>query len=164
MWQTADKLWQSDDLDSAMTVLQRIETLQPGDRFALVGMASIFQGRRDFDRALELLDVVLAQTPEDPKVLQRIGEVYTDKREIPKALEFLHAAELQMHTMDTDEVGDLSHRLALAYHHGGDFATAETLFGRVGERGRTAAFYFDFGVTLEKLGKARMSLILYQRC
>ncbi|KAE9349320.1 hypothetical protein PF008_g6951 [Phytophthora fragariae] len=153
MWQTADKLWQSNDLDSALAILQRIETLQPGDRFALVGMASIYQRRKEFDRALEVLGEALAQTPEDPKLLQRIGEVYTDRREVSKALEFLQAAERQMHAMGVDEVDQLTHRLALAYHHGGDFATAEKMFDRVGEGGRTAAFYFDFGVTLEKLGK-----------
>ncbi|KAE9317412.1 hypothetical protein PF001_g6867 [Phytophthora fragariae] len=131
----------------------RIETLQPGDRFALVGMASIYQRRKEFDRALEVLGEALAQTPEDPKLLQRIGEVYTDRREVSKALEFLQAAERQMHAMGVDEVDQLTHRLALAYHHGGDFATAEKMFDRVGEGGRTAAFYFDFGVTLEKLGK-----------
>ncbi|KAE9148635.1 hypothetical protein PF006_g6795 [Phytophthora fragariae] len=108
----------------------RIETLQPGDRFALVGMASIYQRRKEFDRALEVLGEALAQTPEDPKLLQRIGEVYTDRREVSKALEFLQAAERQMHAMGVDEVDQLTHRLALAYHHGGDFATAEKMFDR----------------------------------
>ncbi|KAJ8530415.1 hypothetical protein ON010_g14497 [Phytophthora cinnamomi] len=159
LWQTADKLWRSDDLDSTMDVLRHIETLQPGDRFVLVGMASILQRQRQFDRALEMLDAVLAQTPDDYKVLQRIGEVYTDMREIPKALEFLHAAERQMHTKDKSEVDALTHRLALAYHHGGDFTTAEKLFDRVGASGRSAAFYFDFGVTLENLGKAHVKIL-----
>ncbi|GMF54116.1 unnamed protein product [Phytophthora fragariaefolia] len=161
MWQTADKLWQSDDLDSAMAILQHIEALQPGDRYALVGIASIHQRRREFDRALGVLDAVLAQAPGDPKLLQMIGEIYTDMREIPKALEHLKAAERQIDAMTVDEVNELTHRMALAYHHGGDFATAEKLFGRVGEGGRSAAFYFDFGVTLEKLGKARMLFIYF---
>ncbi|KAH7459815.1 putative UDP-N-acetylglucosamine--peptide N-acetylglucosaminyltransferase SEC [Phytophthora ramorum] len=153
LWQSADKLWQTDDLDSAMAILQQIETLQPGDRRVQLGIASIYRERKDFDPALEILHGVLAQDPHDHELLQRIGAVYSDKKDFPKALEYLRAAEREIDPTDVEQVDDLTHLFALVYHHGGDHATAEKLFHHVSERGRSAAFYFDFGVTLEKLGK-----------
>jgi tetratricopeptide (TPR) repeat protein len=140
-----------------MTVLRQIETLQPGDRQALLGIASVYQRRREFDEALEVLHELLLREPHDPKVLERVGQVYTDKRDIPRALEYLHAAENEVDPRNVEDVDALTHRLALAYHHGKIYATAEKLFHRVGESGRSAAFYFDFGVTLEGLGKASPS-------
>ncbi|KUF99032.1 Coiled-coil domain-containing protein 19 [Phytophthora nicotianae] len=154
LWQTADQLWQSDDLDSVMEILQHIERQQPGDRQALVGIASVYERRREFDKALEVLSALLATEPRNVILLQRIGEVYTGKREIPKALKFLHAAEREVDPLDNAQVDSLMRGLALAYHHGGDFTMAESLFKRVGESGRSAAFYFDYGVTLDNLGKA----------
>ncbi|KAG7391401.1 hypothetical protein PHYPSEUDO_004936 [Phytophthora pseudosyringae] len=152
LWQSADRLWQSEDLDSAMAILQHIEALQPGDRQALVGIASVYQRQREFDHALEVLGEALAREPRDSMLLQRMGEVYTDKRDISKALEYFHAAEREVDPKNVREVDALMHRLALAYHHGGELKTAEQFFKRVSER--SAVFYFDFGVTLEKLGKA----------
>ncbi|KAG2862871.1 hypothetical protein PC129_g3930 [Phytophthora cactorum] len=93
LWQIADQLWRSNDLDSAMEVLQHIETQQPGDRQARAGIASVYHRQKEFDKALEILDALLPAKPREFMLLQRLGEVYTDKREIPKALEFLHAAE-----------------------------------------------------------------------
>ncbi|ETP40550.1 hypothetical protein F442_12148, partial [Phytophthora nicotianae P10297] len=153
LWQTADQLWQSDDLDSVMEILQHTERQQPGDRQALVGIASVYERRREFDKALEVLSALLATEPRNVILLQRIGEVYTGKREIPKALKFLHAAEREVDPLDNAQVDSLMRGLALAYHHGGDFTMAESLFKRVGESGRSAAFYFDYGVTLDNLGK-----------
>ncbi|KAG2765849.1 hypothetical protein PC129_g3930 [Phytophthora cactorum] len=153
LWQIADQLWRSNDLDSAMEVLQHIETQQPGDRQARAGIASVYHRQKEFDKALEILDALLPAKPREFMLLQRLGEVYTDKREIPKALEFLHAAEREVDPTNIAQLDALMHGLALAYHHGGNFKIAEKFFKRVGEGGRSAAFYFDYGVTLDKLGK-----------
>ncbi|KAL3658168.1 hypothetical protein V7S43_016798 [Phytophthora oleae] len=153
LWQTGERLWQAADLDSTMAVLQHIERLKPGDRQTLLGIAAVYQRQRKLDQALEVLDVLLAGEPHDPTLLQLIGEIYTEKREIPKALEYLHSAQQMISPMNIEEVDALMHRLALAYHHGKDFATADKFFNRVSLSGRSAAFYFDYGVTLEKLGK-----------
>uniref|UniRef100_H3HCP9 Uncharacterized protein n=1 Tax=Phytophthora ramorum TaxID=164328 RepID=H3HCP9_PHYRM len=131
LWQSADKLWQTDDLDSAMAILQQIETLQPGDRRVQLGIASIYRERKDFDPALEILHGVLAQDPHDHELLQRIGAVYSDKKDFPKALEYLRAAEREIDPTDVEQVDDLTHLFALVYHHGGDHATAEKLFHHI---------------------------------
>ncbi|GMF64800.1 unnamed protein product [Phytophthora lilii] len=158
LWRTADRLWQAGDLDSALAVMQQIVTLQPEDRPARLGIASIYRRRKELDSALEILEALLVQEPYDPLLLQRIGEVYSDKGDISTALEYLHAAEREIGPNDVERADMLSHTLALVYHHSGYFAKALKFFNRVGESGRSAAFYFDFGVTLEKVGKARMWL------
>ncbi|POM61123.1 UDP-N-acetylglucosamine-peptide N-acetylglucosaminyltransferase, partial [Phytophthora palmivora] len=135
LWKSANQLWKSDDLDSVMIILQQLETLQPGERQVLVGMASVYHRQGEFDKELEVLDIVLTQNPRDPKVLQRIGEIYAEKSEISKALEYLHAAERQLDLMNVEEMDALMHQLALTYHRGKDFAMAEIYFNRILEAG-----------------------------
>ncbi|RLN87143.1 hypothetical protein BBJ28_00013248 [Nothophytophthora sp. Chile5] len=153
LWRSADEQYQANHLDSAMALLQQIEELHPGDLPARIGRATIYQRQREFDRALELLDAVLTEQPHNAELMQRVGDIYTDMRAIPQALESYQAAKRELDAEKKEDQSGLLHRMALAYHHGGDFATAETFFRRVGKRGQTAAFHFDFGVTLERLGK-----------
>ncbi|KAF4034950.1 Glycosyl transferase family 41 [Phytophthora infestans] len=153
LWKTAYQLWRSNDLDSVIGILEHIERQQPGDRQAQVGIASVYHRQKEYDKALDILNALLAAEPRDFMLLQRIGEVYTDMREIPKALEFLLAAEREIDPTNTAQLDTLMHGVALAYHHGRDFTTAEIFFKRVGEGGRSAAFYLDYGVTLNRLGK-----------
>ncbi|KAK1940514.1 putative UDP-N-acetylglucosamine--peptide N-acetylglucosaminyltransferase SEC [Phytophthora citrophthora] len=153
LWQKGEQLWQSSDFDSTLAVLQTIERLKPGDRRTLLSIAAVYQRQKKFDQAVDALNVLLVDEPHDLMLLQVIGEIYTEKREIPKALEFLHSAERMINPTNIEEVDALTHRFALAYLHGKDFVTAETFFNRVSIGGRSADFYFDYGVTLEKLGK-----------
>ncbi|KAG1709552.1 hypothetical protein DVH05_020202 [Phytophthora capsici] len=153
LWQKVDQLWQAADFASTLTLLQHIERLKPGDRQTLLGIAAVYQQQQKLDQALEILEILLAGEPHDPMLLQVVGEIYTEKREIPKALELLHSVERMIDPTNIEEVDALTHRLALAYHHGNDFLTAGKLFNRISINGRSAAFYFDYGVTLEKLGK-----------
>ncbi|RLN86837.1 hypothetical protein BBJ28_00008185 [Nothophytophthora sp. Chile5] len=153
LWRAADEQYQANHLDSAMALLQQIEDLHPGNLPARIGRATIYQRQREFDHALELLNVALTQQPHNAELMQRVGEIYTEMRAIPQALEYYQAAKRELDAQKKVDQSELLHRMALAYHHGGDFTTAEAFFRRVGRRSQTAAFHFDFGVTLERLGK-----------
>ncbi|RLN66930.1 hypothetical protein BBJ29_004876 [Phytophthora kernoviae] len=155
LWQVADQLWRAKQLESTMEILLQIEALEPRSLPARIGQAAIYHEWREFDLALGVLSQVLVQEPRNPLVLGRVGEVYLGMHNSLKALEYFQAAEKEIDPRDTVQVDELTHQIALAYHRGGNFVMAETFFQRVSEHGRSAPFFFDFGVTLGKLGKAQ---------
>jgi tetratricopeptide (TPR) repeat protein len=68
-----------------------------------------------------------------------------------RAVEFFERALV----IDASLAVGREHELALAYHYADDFTTAERYYRRA-EDVSSAAFHFDFGVTLERRGKVRI--------
>ncbi|KAG7380960.1 hypothetical protein PHYBOEH_011239 [Phytophthora boehmeriae] len=135
LWQAADQLWKAEQLESAMQVLLQIEALDPESLPARLGQATIFQYQKQFAFALEILAQLLEQEPHHPLVLERTGEVHLEMHNSAKALEHFQALEKVIDRRNTALVDEVTHRIALAYHRGGNFVMAEQFFQRIVDAG-----------------------------
>lgn len=104
--------------------------------------------QNEWDAALEMYARALPHLSDNADLHCNMGQLFYRLKDMPRAIESYRRAL----TLNSRMLPRIAHLLALAYHFHGDFARAEQYYGLVGEQ-KTAAFHFDFAVTLERLGK-----------
>lgn len=87
-------------------------------------------------------------------ILTNLGHLHYEMHDFKSSIAYF---ELVLE-LNATRIEDMGQALALACHHNGDFHAAEGFYRRVEKR--SADFYFNFGVTLQNLGKARALLLL----
>lgn len=104
----------------------------------------------DWSRALEMYERALPRLRQNVDLHCNMGLLFFQLKDMPRAVEsYRHALAL-----DESVLPRIAHSLALAYHFSGDFVRAEHYYGFVDAK--TAAYHFDFAVTLVRLGKVRL--------
>lgn len=81
-------------------------------------------------------------------ILTNLGHLHYEMRDLSSSIAYFQ----RVLELNASRIENMGQALALACHLNGDFHAAESYYRRVEKR--TATFYFDFGVTLQSLGKA----------
>lgn len=100
-------LWQK-----ALAEYQRVLATDPQNRFALLGMATIYAEHDQPRRAAEIMNEAIGYYPDDPSLYLRLGEFHAAYRAYPEAeAAFDRAARLATNTEEKaralDSLGDL---------------------------------------------------------
>lgn len=132
-----------------------------GDRTtrALASRESVNRREDAFERVGGLHIAISTVQLADGDALMRLGLSSLVEGERDRAVELFERAL----AINASLASGHEHELALAYHYAHDFATAEHYYRRVADVS-SAAFHFDFGVTLERRGKVRRVCRLASSC
>lgn len=105
--------------------------------------------QKDFERALAMYERALPRLSENADLHANIGQLFYHLKDMPRAIESYKRAI----ALDASVMPRVAHLVALAHHFNGDYQLAEMYYELV--QTKTAEYHFDFGVTLERLGKVR---------
>lgn len=153
LWRSSEAAWATGGLADARAALQELLRRQPGDAGATAALGAVLHRAGDLERARAQYETALRLRPRDGELLMNAARLSFEMGEGARS------AELYRRALDVD--GSLAagreHDVALAFHHAGEYAVAESFYRRLADQS-SAAFHFDFGVTLERRGKVWRAL------
>lgn len=114
---------------------------------------TLFIRQNDFAKALQLYQSALPHMSQSADLHSNIGQLFYKLKDMPRSIEsYRRAIEL-----DAAILPRVAHMLALAYHYNGEYQLAEQHYELIAPK--SAECYFDFAVTLERLGKVLCSFV-----
>lgn len=156
LWDDTKRFWKTQEWDRLIAVLEQLDTISPlpHERVALnSAFGVVFHEREDFDAALQYYEQALVGQPTNIYTLFNLAKLYYDRYELHQAIKHFQ----RLIEIDSRLEAQCSHMLALSYHHTQNYVLAEYYYRKSTEE--SAAYYFDFAVTLERLGKVWVNFI-----
>lgn len=156
------------ELEKALSTLERVLELEPGNHAALTRQGDVLYDLRDLDSAVESYQAALTLHPNNAAAFYGLGRVAALRGDYPTAIEsFSTALQLQpaansIHHalgMAYRQQGDLEQaRAQLAQNRGGRVRIEDPLLSQLGSLLQSSQMYFDAGVDAMKSGNYEEAL------